>query len=106
MKDIDIEAADIAINEIIDSLKDGSVVNKEIEKVKNKFESSTVLANTSILNKAISLGFYEMLGNADLLNREVEDYRAVGKPQIVNASQKYLTRENCSTLFYLSSRKK
>jgi len=106
MKDIDIEAADIAINEIIDSLKDGSVVNKEIEKVKNKFESSTVLANTSILNKAISLGFYEMLGNADLLNREVENYRAVGKPQIVNASQKYLTRENCSTLFYLSSRKK
>lgn len=105
MKDIDIETADRAVNEIIDSLKNGSLDNREIEKVRNKFESSTVLANTSILNKAISISFYEMLGSADLINREVENYCTAGKSEIVNATRKYLTKENCSTLYYLSSRK-
>jgi zinc protease len=105
MKDIDIETADRAVNEIIDSLKDDAMEDREIEKVRNKFESSTVLANTSILNKAISISFYEMLGNADIINREVENYRSAGKSEIVSASRKYLTNENCSTLYYLSSRK-
>ena len=39
-----------------------------MEKVKNKFESSTILCNTSILNKAINLSFYELLGDPDLIN--------------------------------------
>ena len=39
-----------------------------MEKVKNKFESSTVFSNTSILNKAANLSFFELLGNPGLIN--------------------------------------
>lgn len=105
MKETDIFSAEKAVNEVIDSLKDNTLGDEEIEKVKNKFESSTVLSNTSILNKAMSLGFYELLGDPGLINKEVENYRAVNKERIKEAAQKYFTSENCSTLYYLSSRK-
>ena len=39
-----------------------------MEKVRNKFESSTVFSNTNIMNKAVSLAHYELLGNPDLIN--------------------------------------
>ncbi len=105
MKDIDIYKAENAVTEVIDSFKDGTLGSPEIEKVKNKFESSTVLSNTSILNKAMNLGFYELLGDAALINREIENYRAVDKDRVREAAQKYFIPENCSTLYYLSSRK-
>ncbi len=40
-------------------------IEDEMEKVKNKFESSTVFSNTSILNKAANLSFFELLGDPD-----------------------------------------
>lgn len=105
MKDIDINVADNAVIELIDRLKENTISTVEIEKVKNKFESSTVLTNTSILNKAMNLGFYELLNDPSLINREIENFRAVNKEMIMQAARKYLISENCTTLFYLSSRK-
>lgn len=105
MKDIDTEMADNAVNEVIDELKNGIENRDEIEKVKNKFEASTVFGNTSILNKAINLSFYELLGDAGLINREVEEYRKVSNEMIIESSRKYFTKENCSTLYYKSARK-
>ena len=52
MKEIDIQNADESVNEVIDELKNDINQVDEMEKVKNKFESSTVFSNTSILNKA------------------------------------------------------
>jgi predicted Zn-dependent peptidase len=105
MKDIDIQTADDAVNEVLGELKEGIENKDEIEKVKNKFEASTVFGNTSILNKAINLSFYELLGDAGLINREVEEYRKVSNEMIIESSRKYFTKENCSTLYYKSARK-
>jgi zinc protease len=103
MKGTDIATAEKAVNEVIDELKDSVLTDNELEKVKNKFESSTVLSNTSILNKAMNLSMFELLGSIDLVNMEVEKYRAVSKKMVKDSVIRYLTRENCTTLFYLSS---
>jgi predicted Zn-dependent peptidase len=103
MKGTDILKAENAVNEVINELKDSSLTDNELEKVKNKFESSTVLSNTSILNKALNLSMYELLGDTGLINREVESYRAVSKEMTRDTAIKYLNPENCSTLFYLSA---
>jgi zinc protease len=105
MKGIDINEADEAVQEIINSLTDHSGIEEEMEKVKNKFESSTVFSNTSILNKAANLSFYELLGDPGLINREVEIYRNVSRKMVVEAVEKYFVLTNCSTLKYISSRK-
>jgi predicted Zn-dependent peptidase len=103
IKGTDISKAENAVNEIINELKDSALTDNELEKVKNKFESSTVLSNTSILNKALNLSMYELLGDTGLINREVESYRAVSSEMVRDTAIKYLNPENCSTLFYLSA---
>ncbi len=61
MKDVDISYAENAVNTLLAELKiPGSIPPAELEKVKNKFESSTVFSNTSALNKAVNLAFYEL----------------------------------------------
>jgi len=102
MKGTDIYKAENAVNEVINELKDFALTSNELEKVKNKFESSTVLSNTSILNKALNLSIYELLGDTGLINREVESYRAVSRKMVQDAAIRYLNPENCTTLFYLS----
>ena len=76
-----------------------------MEKVKNKFESSTVFANTSILNKAANLSFFELLGNPGLINNEVDSYRNVSYRMVIEAIRKYFIPSNCSTINYISTRK-
>jgi zinc protease len=104
MKGIDIHYADEAVVSIINGLLDGEGIGDEMEKVKNKFESSTVFSNTSILNKAANLSFFELLGNPELINKEVETYRNVSREMVIEAVGKYFVQSNCSTLKYLSSR--
>jgi predicted Zn-dependent peptidase len=105
MNGTDIMKAEKAVNEVIDELKDSSltITDRELEKVKNKFESSTVLSNTSILNKAMNLSVYEMLGDIHLVNSETERFRAVSREMAREAAISYLNPENCTTIFYLSA---
>jgi zinc protease len=102
MKDIDLQKADDAINEVISGLLRSDGIEDEMEKVKNKFESSTIFANTSILNKAVNLSFFELLGNAELINTEPDLYRSVTRAMVTEATERYLVPSNCSTLYYKS----
>jgi len=104
MKGIDIQQAEEGITRVIRGVQNGNGIKDEMEKVKNKFESSTVFANTSILNKAINLSFFELLGNPELINSEVEEYRKVNQEMVIEATRKNFVASNCSTLYYKSIR--
>jgi zinc protease len=105
MKGVDINNANESVNEVINSLLKEDGIRDEMEKVKNKFESSTVFSNTSILNKAANLSFFELLGNTGLINSEIESYRNVTYDMVTATVKKYFTSSNCSTLNYISTRK-
>jgi len=105
MRGIDIQQANDSINEVIIGLTGENGINHEMEKVKNKFESSTVFSNTSILNKAANLSFCELLGDPGQINREVETYRKVNRGMVADAVRKYFISTNCSTINYISTRK-
>ncbi len=102
MKGIGTAEAEESLAEVLNELKEIQVPDEEMEKVKNKFESSLVLANTSILNKAMNLAYYELLGDASEVNYEAEKYRAIGRELVFEAAGRYLTEYNCSTVYYLS----
>ena len=95
------EKADEAICEELDKLMEHAVPEKELEKVKNKAESTLVFGEINILNRAMNLAYFELLGNADMINEEIEKIRAVSTQDILNVSQQILKPENCSTLYYL-----
>lgn len=106
MPGVDIRSAEEAVMNVINELLDPvSIDEKEIEKVKNKYEATTVFSNTSILNKAINLSFYELLGDPELINKEIDAYRQITREMVSEAASKYLYPENCSTLYYKSARK-
>ncbi|HOY73044.1 MAG TPA: insulinase family protein, partial [Tenuifilaceae bacterium] len=92
--------ADESITSELEELKIKPVSDYELEKVKNRFESNFVFEETSILNKAINLSFYEQLGNAGYINQEVEKYRAVSTNRIMEVAREILSVNNCSTLYY------
>lgn len=106
MKDVDINYAEDAVNKLLTELSiPGSIPESEMEKVKNRFESSTVFSNTSALNKAINLSFYELLENPEMINTEIEIYRQITGAMVEDAARRYLSASNCSTLHYKSARK-
>jgi len=105
MKGVDIHHAEESVMNVIDELKQKYAVSTEMEKVRNKYESSNVFASTSILNKAINLSFYDLIGNTDLINSEVELYRKIDRTMVMEAALRYFDPTNCSTLYYKSARK-
>ncbi len=84
----------------IEALRRDAATEYEIEKVKNKFEATTLFGELNVMNKAMNLGFYEMLGDLTLINREIDRYRAVTPDDIRSFCDRILRSENSSTLIY------
>jgi zinc protease len=102
MKGIDFETAEESLNEEIEKLKTAIIPIEEMDKVKNKFESSHVFSNTNILNKAMNLAYFELLGDASHFNEEVTNYFNVTYETELEISNRILIPANCSTLYYKS----
>ncbi len=85
------------INELLVNLTE-----TELKKVINKAEATLIFSYIDILNKATSLAFYEMLGDANLINTEIEFYQKVTVGEIKNAIIKYFKIEQASILHYKS----
>lgn len=104
MNGTNIYKANDEVEEVINSLKEKYVSAPEMEKVKNKYESANIYSNTNILNKALNLAYYELLGDPDMINAEVDLYRNTDRTMVLDAAAKYFGNNNCSTLFYKSIR--
>ena len=76
---------------------------KELQKAKNKTESLIAFEDMSIMNRANSIAYYELLGDADLMNSELGKYQAVTAEQIKQEAERIFRPGNCSTLYYHSN---
>lgn len=101
---ISVEHAEKAVWDLLEKLKEELVPDEELTKVKNKVESTMVFAEMSLLDKAMNLAFFELLGDAEELNRETEKYLKVSAEDIRNSSAEIFKRTNCSTLLYLANK--
>ncbi|MBK8966056.1 MAG: pitrilysin family protein [Saprospiraceae bacterium] len=94
------DAALAAIWSELEALGAEPVDQRELEKIKNRFESTIVFSETSILNKAQNLAFYEMLEKAELMNDEVETYRTVSSLDMQRMAKKLFRKTNAAVLVY------
>lgn len=94
------QQAEEAFWEEINALKHLDISDYELEKVKNKFEANTLFGEINVMNKAMNLGYYAMLGDLSLINREVDIYRSLNAADIHDFAQRIFTPENSSTLIY------
>ncbi len=104
VKGIRLEDAELAVQAQLDLLINEGVTVLELEKVKNKTESTMAFEDMSIMNRAASLAYYELLGDANLMNTELERYNAVTADELVNLSRSIFEEKNSHTLFYRSAK--
>ncbi len=102
VKGIDIKLADAAVNEELQKLQQTGITTAELEKVKNKTESAMAFEDMTVMNRAASIAMYELLGDADLINKELAKYQAVTAEAILAQSRIIFDENNCSTMYYLS----
>jgi predicted Zn-dependent peptidase len=103
VKGIKIEDAEKAVEEELDKMKTNPVTEAELQKVKNKTESMIAFEDMSVMSRANSLAYYEILGDASLMNVELERYGAVTSSDILQESRDIFRPENSNTIYYLSS---
>ncbi|MCD4678775.1 MAG: insulinase family protein [Bacteroidales bacterium] len=102
MKGISMQDGESAIWQQLENLKNTLVDDKELQKVKNKIETLLAFSSMRALNNAMNLSFYELLGDASMLNLEVSRYLDITREDIREQSNKILNENNCSTLYYLA----
>jgi predicted Zn-dependent peptidase len=102
VKGVKMEDAEAAVTQELDKLKAEKVTEAELQKVKNKTESMIAFEDMSVMNRANSLAFYELLGNAGLMNTELDRYNKVTVEDILEQSNQIFREENSSTLYYRS----
>ena len=102
VKGVKMEEAEAAISVELEKIKEEKISEAELEKVKNKTESIIAFEDMSVMNRANSLAFYELLGDADLMNTELDRYRQVTAEDIRQEAAAIFKDTNSSTLWYLS----
>lgn len=100
VKGVKMEDAEKALNEELEKLQKEGITQKELEKVKNKTESMIAFEDMSVMSRAASLAMYELLGDANLINQELQRYQAVTAEQLQELSQVVFAENNCNTLYY------
>ena len=102
VKGISMAVAEKAVLEEVEKIKNEILDAKELQKVINKTESVICFEDMSIMNRAHSLAYYELLGDADLMNKELSLYQRVTPTMIQHTAQEIFQENNRNTLYYYS----
>lgn len=97
---VSLEQAEEAVRRELEELGRVSVSTQELEKVKNKFESTQIFGNINYLNVATNLAWFELAGQAEDIDREVERYRSVTPEHLRNVAAHAFRPENGVVLYY------
>ena len=103
VRGVKMQEAEDGIKEVIEQLQQELITEAELQKVKNKTESVIAFEDMSVMSRAGSLAFYELLGDASLFNVELERYQAITVEEIQRYSQHIFAPSNSNTLQYFSN---
>jgi predicted Zn-dependent peptidase len=97
------EKAEAALMEQLQKVVTEKVPDYELQKVKNKTESMIAFEDMSVMSRAASLAYYELLGDASWMNEELNKYAEVTSTQLQQEAQRILRPENSNTIYYYAT---
>ncbi|MBS4064100.1 MAG: insulinase family protein [Chitinophagaceae bacterium] len=103
VKGVSIEKAEAAVEAELAKMKEQLVDEKELQKVKNKTESTILFEDMSVMSRANSLAFYELLGDAQLMNDELSKYQSITAEELLQECRTIFNEHNSNTLYYLAN---
>ena len=104
VRGVSIEKAEQALEEQLQQVIDVMVADHELQKVKNKTESMIAFEDMSVMSRAASLAYYELLGDASDMNKELVKYEAVTAAYLQEQARAIFRKENSNTLYYFASK--
>ena len=96
---VSLEQAEAAVREELERLQQEPVDEQELEKVKNKFESTQIFGNINYLNVATNLAWFELLGRAEDMEKEVERLSRCYCRTLQKVAQSAFRKENGVILY-------
>ena len=88
------DAVEKALYAEIERLKTEAVPDEELQKAKNQIESSFIMGQDSIFYQAMLLGQFETVAGWRLLEKYVDNIRAVTNEDVMRVAKEYLTEDN------------
>ncbi len=95
---VDFETFDTALWEELEKLKATAIGSAELERIMNKIRTTKAFQDQGILQRAMSLCMFELLGDADMINHESELYHQITPESIQRVANTVLNKECCSLL--------
>ena len=107
MKKVPLEIILNEIDRIIEEIKDGNISEKEVQKIKNYFETSFVSKRQTMNFLADTVSYLKIFfNNVSLINTEISNYIGIKKEDIINCARKYLNKENRVVMNYIPKKRK
>ena len=95
-----VEIANSAIETELKKISENILEERELDKVKNKIESALIFGEMGIGNKALNLAYFEMLGDASMINSQKKAYEKINPQLIKKLASEIFSNQNCSTIYY------
>lgn len=99
---VSFEKAEEGIQQIIDEMIQSGPTVEELEKVKIQAEASLVFGEVEVLNRAMNLAYAAFLGDPELVNKDLQIIKSIGKEELQKMAKEILREENSSVLKYKS----
>lgn len=95
------------IDEEIVKLQNELISERDLQKLKNKFDNNYVNSNASVEGIAENLASYYLLyGDVNLINTEIDIYRSITREEIRDVAKKYLMPNQRLILDYVPAKDK
>ncbi len=104
LEETSMELAEVALFEELYKLRKETISKRELQKVKNKAEASHIFSDADVMDKAMNLAYYEMLGDADLINCQTSMYFNQTAQMLKQTAQQIFLPERASILHYHASK--
>lgn len=104
VKGVKMKDAEKAVQIEIDKVQQEMIPERELEKVKNRVESMLAFEDMELLNRANNLAFYELMGDAELMNKEFSNYEAITTADLHREAQQLFDEKNSNTIYYYADK--
>lgn len=96
------EELEKAMEDEIEKVKTTTISNEEYQKLINQAETDFVSQNQQVMGVVQNLAtYYTFLGDANLINTELDRYTKITKEDLKRVANKYFTKENRLVVYYL-----
>ncbi len=102
VKGVSFAEAEGTVDEVLHGLIQNRITEAELQKVKNRSESTIAFEDMSIINRANSLAYFELLGDAALMNGELKKYEEVTVEEVQRYAAEIFRENNSNVIQYCS----